>query len=111
VARPESVGGTPAARMIHAESQQLLLGPHLITRIAHRAAGPSRLPLRLAQRRSGPLGAADSRPSLQGNRLVFAAVRSYRHEQPEIPQTPRALDTFVAMGSLINSEPQMCRSR
>lgn len=30
VSRPESVGGTPAARMIHAESQQLLLGPHLI---------------------------------------------------------------------------------
>lgn len=28
--RPESVGGTPAARMIHAESQQLLIGPYLI---------------------------------------------------------------------------------
>ena len=30
VTRPESIGGTPAARMIHVESQQLLLGPHLI---------------------------------------------------------------------------------
>ncbi|MGI9177835.1 MAG: autotransporter-associated beta strand repeat-containing protein, partial [Pirellulales bacterium] len=30
VSRPESIGGTPAARMIHPESQQLLLGPHLI---------------------------------------------------------------------------------
>ncbi|MFM1903067.1 MAG: hypothetical protein RLZZ440_967 [Planctomycetota bacterium] len=29
-ARPESIGGTPASRMIHAESQQLLLGPYLI---------------------------------------------------------------------------------
>ena len=30
VERPESVGGTPANRMIHAESQQLLIGHHLI---------------------------------------------------------------------------------
>ena len=30
VVRPESVGGTPANRMIHVESQQLLLGHHLI---------------------------------------------------------------------------------
>lgn len=31
-ARPESVGGTPANRMIHRESQQLLIGPYLIDR-------------------------------------------------------------------------------
>lgn len=30
VTRPEGVGGTPATQMIHDESQQLLLGPHLI---------------------------------------------------------------------------------
>ncbi len=30
VERPESVGGTPANRMIHVESQQLLIGHHLI---------------------------------------------------------------------------------
>ena len=30
VARPESVGGTPANRMIHRESQQLVIGPYLI---------------------------------------------------------------------------------
>ncbi|MFM1903261.1 MAG: hypothetical protein RLZZ440_1161, partial [Planctomycetota bacterium] len=28
--RPESIGGTPAARMIHDESRQLLIGPYLI---------------------------------------------------------------------------------
>lgn len=30
IERPESVGGTPANRMIHVESQQLLIGHHLI---------------------------------------------------------------------------------
>ena len=30
VIRPESVGGTPANRMIHRETQQLLIGPYLI---------------------------------------------------------------------------------
>ena len=30
--RPESVGGTPANRMIHPESQQLIIGSHLIDR-------------------------------------------------------------------------------
>ena len=28
--RPESVGGTPANRMIHPESQQLFIGPYAI---------------------------------------------------------------------------------
>lgn len=32
VARPESIGGTPANRMIHAESEQLFLGPYAIDR-------------------------------------------------------------------------------
>src|SRR6185436_4752631 len=30
IARPESVGGTPANRMIHRESGQLIIGPYLI---------------------------------------------------------------------------------
>jgi hypothetical protein len=30
IVRPESVGGTPANRMIHSESNQLLIGPYLI---------------------------------------------------------------------------------
>ncbi|MDO8541581.1 MAG: hypothetical protein Q7S40_14175, partial [Opitutaceae bacterium] len=30
VIRPESVGGTPANRMIHRESQQLFIGPYVI---------------------------------------------------------------------------------
>jgi len=33
--RPESVGGTPANRMIHTESQQLLMGHHLIDKRGH----------------------------------------------------------------------------
>ncbi len=30
IIRPESIGGTPANRMIHKESQQLIIGPHVI---------------------------------------------------------------------------------
>ena len=30
IIRPESVGGTPANRMIHRESNQLIIGPYLI---------------------------------------------------------------------------------
>ena len=30
IIRPESIGGTPADRMIHRESQQLIIGPYLI---------------------------------------------------------------------------------
>ena len=30
IIRPESVGGTPANRMIHRESQQLIIGPYFI---------------------------------------------------------------------------------
>jgi hypothetical protein len=30
IIRPESIGGTPANRMIHKESQQLFIGPHII---------------------------------------------------------------------------------
>ncbi len=30
IIRPESIGGTPANRMIHPESQQLFIGPHVI---------------------------------------------------------------------------------
>jgi hypothetical protein len=31
IIRPESIGGTPANRMIHDESQQLFIGPHVIS--------------------------------------------------------------------------------
>jgi len=30
-ARPESIGGTPANRMVHRESNQLIIGPYLMT--------------------------------------------------------------------------------
>ena len=46
--RPESVGGTPANRMIHRESQQLLIGPYLIDTARHvRVIAPSAMPGRL----------------------------------------------------------------
>ena len=48
IVRPESVGGTPANRMIHAESQQLLIGPYLIDAQRQvRVIPPSRMPGRL----------------------------------------------------------------
>ena len=48
VARAESVGGTPASRMIHRESGQLVLGPYFIDRERRvRVVPPERLPGRL----------------------------------------------------------------
>lgn len=45
---PESVGGTPAARMIHRETQQLVLGPYVIdAQGAVRVVPPARMPGRL----------------------------------------------------------------
>jgi hypothetical protein len=47
-ARPESVGGTHANRMIHRESQQLIIGPYFIdTHARVRAVSPSLMPGRL----------------------------------------------------------------
>jgi len=46
--RPESVGGTPAGRMIHLESGQLIIGPYLIDEARRvRAVAPSAMPGRL----------------------------------------------------------------
>ncbi len=48
IIRPESVGGTPANRMIHRESQQLNIGPYLIdTNRAVRVLQPAAMPGRL----------------------------------------------------------------
>ena len=49
IIRPESIGGTPADRMIHRESQQLFIGPYAIDAsgvVRTRAREP--LPARLA---------------------------------------------------------------
>ncbi len=46
--RPESVGGTPACRMIHRESEQLIIGPYLIDKTGKvRVIHPSKMPGRL----------------------------------------------------------------
>ncbi|MEZ5386253.1 MAG: hypothetical protein R3F13_12130 [Prosthecobacter sp.] len=48
IVRPESVGGTPANRMIHEESQQLFIGPYAIDAERNvRVIPPSRMPGRL----------------------------------------------------------------
>ncbi len=48
VVRPESVGGTPANRMIHPESQQLFIGPYVIDADrAVRVIPPNKMPGRL----------------------------------------------------------------
>jgi hypothetical protein len=48
VIRPESVGGTPANRMIHRESQQLVIGPYLIdSQRKVRVIAPQLMPGRL----------------------------------------------------------------
>lgn len=45
---PESVGGTPAGRMIHAESNQLLIGHHLVDSQGHvRTISPAVMPMRV----------------------------------------------------------------
>ena len=46
--RPESIGGTPAGRMIHRESGQLIIGPYVIDSARRvRAVAPSAMPGRL----------------------------------------------------------------
>lgn len=48
IVRPESVGGTPANRLIHRESQQLFIGPYVIdAKGGVRVVPPSRMPGRL----------------------------------------------------------------
>ena len=48
IERPESVGGTPANRMIHTESQQLVIGPYFIDAQRNvRAISPKLMPGRL----------------------------------------------------------------
>ncbi len=48
IIRPESVGGTPANRMIHAETQQLLIGPYVIDADKKvRVISPNKMPGRL----------------------------------------------------------------
>lgn len=48
IARPESVGGTPANRFIHRESDQLLIGPYLVDSSRRvRVIQPERMPGRL----------------------------------------------------------------
>lgn len=48
IIRPESVGGTPANRLIHRESQQLLIGPYVIDAQRQiRVIPPSKMPGRL----------------------------------------------------------------
>lgn len=58
--RPESVGGTPANRMIHPESQQLFIGPYVIdAQRAVRVIPPNKMPGRLtgnARHLSDPAG-------------------------------------------------------
>lgn len=48
IVRPESVGGTPANRMIHPESQQLFIGPYVIdAQRGVRVIPPNKMPGRL----------------------------------------------------------------
>ncbi len=48
IERPESVGGTPANRMLHAESQQLIIGPYFIDAQRNvRVISPKLMPGRL----------------------------------------------------------------
>ncbi|MCX6855826.1 MAG: hypothetical protein NTV80_13080 [Verrucomicrobia bacterium] len=48
IIRPESVGGTPANRMIHTETQQLLIGPYVIdAKRKVRVIPPAKMPGRL----------------------------------------------------------------
>ena len=60
IVRPESVGGTPANRMIHPESQQLFIGPYVIdARREVRVIPPNKMPGRLtgnARHLSDPAG-------------------------------------------------------
>ena len=68
IVREESVGGTPANRMIHEESGQLLIGPYLIDRDAQvRVISPRDMPGRLtanARHLADPAGKVDPRDTV-----------------------------------------------
>ena len=76
--RPESVGGTPANRMIHRESQQLNIGPYFIDARGHVRAIPPSMTVRPADRhrpaphRPGPQGLhlRHGRAALRGRRAI-----------------------------------------
>ncbi|MGM0488285.1 MAG: hypothetical protein ACQESR_16170 [Planctomycetota bacterium] len=69
VARPESVGGTPANRMIHRESNQLFMGPYVIDR-----AGDVRVI---------PYEAATGRPTATMRHLTDPADKVYTFTMEE----------------------------
>jgi hypothetical protein len=53
----ESVGGTPAARMIHEESQQLFIGHYVINKLGKvRVISPSKMPARVTCLHAPPQG-------------------------------------------------------
>jgi len=72
--RPESVGGTHANRMIHSESNQLIIGPYFIDAQANvRAVSPRKMSGRLTavMRHLAHVPPAESQPHLRrGPRLV-----------------------------------------
>ena len=72
IVRPESVGGTPADRMIHRESQQLIIGPYFIDRQRNvRAISPQDMPGRLT---------ACARHLFQPAKVYFATMEEGLYE-------------------------------
>ena len=73
IIRPESVGGTPANRMIHCESHQLVIGPYFIdTNRNVRVVAPKFMPGRLT---ANARGLADP-----ANKIYFATMEEGLYE-------------------------------
>ena len=79
IVRPESVGGTPANRMIHRESGQLFIGPYVIDRdLKVRVIPPSAM--------FGRLTANMRHLTDPANKIYYATMEEgfYEVEQPDV---------------------------
>lgn len=73
IIRPESIGGTPADRMIHRESQQLIIGPYLIDTNRHVRVIPW-------QKMPGRLTAVARHLTDPTNKIYFATMEAGLYE-------------------------------
>jgi hypothetical protein len=91
LARPESVGGTPAARFVHGPTGQLLIGPHLIDeRGTVRTVSPKEM--------EGRLSAAAQHPTDPAGKVLVYDMEGLLYELDVQTLEPRLLVARPAPG-------------
>ena len=88
IIRPESVGGTPANRMIHRESDQLSIGPYLIdSKRTVRVLPPERMPGRLTATARHLVAPASKIYIATSSPKLPARMASKAAETPRMPRS------------------------